>query len=385
MTAVTRRARSITSFEVMDVLERADQLERAGRDIIHLEVGEPDFVTADPIRAAGKAAIDAGHTRYTPALGLPELRAAIAHHYRERHGLELPAARVVVTAGATGALGLLMALLPEVGDEILLSDPGYPCYANFVQLAGATPVTVPIDARLGTRVADFAGAWSSASRALLVGTPCNPTGEVLGRDVLEGLAALTRAHGGHLIVDEIYHGLTFDAQPPPTALEVDDGAFVVNSFSKYFGMTGWRIGWLVAPEDVVDDLNRISQNTVISPSTIAQHAALAAFSSAASAIHETRREAFRQRRDFLVPALGQLGFEVPRAPAGAFYVYAGIGALGRTDARAFCSELLEATGVAITPGTDFGSHQAERWVRFALTVDIQRLEQALERIRAFLG
>ncbi len=381
---VTRRGRAISSFEVMDVLERADALERAGREIIHLEVGEPDFVTADPIRSAGRAAIEAGRTRYTPACGLPELREAIAGYYAERYGIDLPGARIVVTPGASGALGILMALLLEGGDEVLLADPGYPCYANFVRLAGAQPRTVPVDLTRGTEPRAFAEAWGARTRMLLVGSPCNPTGEVLSRERLDGLAHIARARGGCLVSDEIYHGLTYLDEDAPTALAVDRDAIVVNSFSKYFGMTGWRVGWLVVPEALVDPVNRIAQNTVICASSIAQHAALAAFSPSAMAIHEQRRAAFRARRDFLVPGLEALGFTVPLYPGGAFYVYAGIAALGFHDARRFTTELLEATGVALTPGTDFGTHDAQHWVRFALTAGVPRLELALERIARFL-
>lgn len=374
------RSRAIEPFHVMALLARANQLQAEGHDVIHLEIGEPDFTTAAPIVAAGQAALAAGHTRYTAARGLPQLREAIAGFYARRYRLTIDPERILITPGGSGALLLATSLLVDPGRHWLLADPGYPCNRHFLRLVegGAQLVPVGPGERYQLTPELVARHWRAESVGALVASPANPTGTLLRRDELAALSAALRARGGHLLVDEIYHGLTYGVDAS-SVLEVDDDAFVLNSFSKYFGMTGWRLGWLVAPEAAVPELEKLAQNLYISASTLAQHAALACFEEETLEILEARRAEFARRRDYLLPALRGLGFGIAVEPEGAFYLYADIGAFGG-DAFAFCRHFLEREFVAITPGVDFGRHLASRHVRFAYTQSLPRLEQAVERI-----
>ncbi|MBD1589201.1 pyridoxal phosphate-dependent aminotransferase [Pseudomonas typographi] len=374
------RSRAIEPFHVMALLARANELQAAGHDVIHLEIGEPDFTTAEPIVRAGQAALAAGHTRYTAARGLPALREAIAGFYASRYGVELDPQRVLVTPGGSGALLLASSLLVDVGQHWLLADPGYPCNRHFLRLieAAAKLVSVGPAQRYQLNAPLLDEHWDAHTAGVLVASPANPTGTLLCRDELVELSAASKRHGGHLVVDEIYHGLTYGVDAE-TVLKVDDDAFVLNSFSKYFGMTGWRLGWLVAPPAAVPELEKLAQNLYISAPSMAQYAALACFEPATLAILEQRRHAFAQRRDFLLPALRELGFGIAVEPQGAFYLYADISAFGG-DAFAFCQYFLETQHVAFTPGLDFGRHLASQHVRFAYTQALPRLEQAVERI-----
>jgi aspartate/methionine/tyrosine aminotransferase len=379
-TFYSARSRAIEPFHVMALLARANELQAAGHDVIHLEIGEPDFSTAEPIVVAGQAALADGHTRYTAARGLPQLRSAIAGHYARQYGLSIDPERILITPGGSGALLLASSLLVDPGRHWLLADPGYPCNRHFLRLVEAAAQLVPVgpEQRYQLTPELVERHWDAASVGALVASPANPTGTVLHRDQLAGLAAAVRARGGHLVVDEIYHGLTY-GMDAPSVLEVDDEAFVLNSFSKYFGMTGWRLGWLVAPPAAVPELEKLAQNLYISASSVAQHAALACFEPATLAILEQRRAAFARRRDFLLPALRELGFRIAVEPEGAFYLYADISAFGG-DAFAFCRHFIETEHVAFTPGLDFGRHLAGRHVRFAYTQDLPRLEEAVARI-----
>ena len=380
MTTYSRRSREIAPFHVMSLLARANALEQIGFDVIHLEIGEPDFSTAEPIVRAGQVALAAGHTRYTAARGLPALREAIAGFYRSRHRLEIDPERILVTPGGSGALLLASSLLVDPGKHWLLADPGYPCNRHFLRLVegGAQLVPVGPDSNYQLTPALIDRHWDKASVGALVASPANPTGATLSRDELAALSQALKARGGHLLVDEIYHGLTygFDA---PSVLEVDDEAFVLNSFSKYFGMTGWRLGWLVAPPQAVPELEKLAQNLYISAPSMAQHAALACFEPETIAIFEQRRAQFRQRRDYLLPALRELGFRIDVEPQGAFYLYCDVGAF-TDDAQAFCTHFLETEHVAFTPGLDFGHHRASQHVRIAYTQDVARLQEAVARI-----
>jgi len=379
-----RRLRSITPFHVMALLARARQLEDAGRSIVHMEIGEPDFVTPAPVVEAGIAALQAGHTHYTPALGLPALRAAIADDYRQRFGVEVSPERIVVTPGASGALQLLTALLVDPGSQVLMTDPGYPCNRNFVHLFDGEPLAIPVSAAQGYQL--DAGLlrthWTSRTVAALIASPSNPTGTVLPRQAMAELLEAVRERGGHLVVDEIYQNLYY-ADKPCTALALGDDVFVINSFSKYFGMTGWRLGWLVAPQAFIEPLDTLAQNLFLAAPTPAQHAALAAFEPGTQMILEQRREAFRQRRDYLLPALRALGFVIHREPEGAFYLYADCSRF-TDDSFAFAHELLETAGVAITPGIDFGRNEAARHVRFAYTTSLDQLQLGVQRLAEFL-
>ena len=378
------RMQDIQPFHVMDILARARALEAQGRSIIHMEIGEPDAPTAAPIVAAGIAALQAGHTHYTPALGLPALRLAIADFYAQRYGVSLDPARVVVTSGSSGALLLAMGVLLNPGDEVLLADPGYPCNRHFVRFVEAQAVNVPVTAqtRFQLQAEHIAEHWNEHTRVALVASPANPTGMLLSKAELGALHGAVAQRGGRLIVDEIYHGLTYGCEAE-TALTISDDIFVINSFSKYFGMTGWRLGWMIAPADYVPALDRLVQNLFLAAPTPAQHAALVAFQPQTLAILEARRAEFAQRRDFLLPALRQLGFELPLAPEGAFYLYAGCAAFTQ-DSQQFARDLLEQAGVAITPGLDFGSFQSNTHVRFAYTTGLAELEQGIARIAQFL-
>ncbi|MFV0456008.1 MAG: pyridoxal phosphate-dependent aminotransferase [Pseudomonas sp.] len=374
------RSRAIEPFHVMALLSRANELQALGRDVIHLEIGEPDFTTAAPIVAAGQAALAAGHTRYTAARGLPRLREAIARFYEQRYQASIDPERVLITPGGSGALLLASSLLVDPGKHWLLADPGYPCNRHFLRLIEGAAQLVPVgpEVRYQLNVDLVERHWDRDCVGALVASPANPTGTVLNRDELAELSGALKARGGHLVVDEIYHGLTYGCDAA-SVLEVDDDAFVLNSFSKYFGMTGWRLGWLVAPPDAVPELEKLAQNLYISAPSMAQHAALACFEPATLEILEARRAEFARRRDFLLPALRELGFNIAVVPEGAFYLYADISAFGG-DAFAFCRHMLETQFVAITPGLDFGRHQAGHHVRFAYTQDLPRLEQAVERI-----
>ncbi|TBU89451.1 pyridoxal phosphate-dependent aminotransferase [Phytopseudomonas dryadis] len=374
------RSRAIEPFHVMALLARANQLQADGHDVIHLEIGEPDFTTAAPIVAAGQAALAAGHTRYTAARGLPALREAIAGFYAQRYGLDIDPQRILITPGGSGALLLAASLLVDPGRHWLLADPGYPCNRHFLRLVEGAAQLVPVGPQERYQLTPQAVAshWNADSVGALLASPANPTGTLLTRAELSALSVALKARGGHLVVDEIYHGLTYGVEAS-SVLEVDDEAFVLNSFSKYFGMTGWRLGWLVAPPAAVADLEKLAQNLYISAPSMAQHAALACFEPQTLAILEERRAAFGQRRDFLLPALRELGFGIAVEPQGAFYLYADISAFGN-DAFAFCQHFLEHEHVAFTPGLDFGRHQAGHHVRFAYTQSLPRLQQAVERI-----
>ncbi|EVT68945.1 aminotransferase [Stenotrophomonas maltophilia 5BA-I-2] len=376
----SRRSHEIAPFHVMSLLARAQALEQAGHDVIHLEIGEPDFTTAEPVVRAGQAALAAGHTRYTAARGLPALRQAISGFYRSHYGLDIDPERILVTPGGSGALLLASSLLVDPGRHWLLADPGYPCNRHFLRLVEGGAQLVPVGPETAYQLTPslVQQHWNADSVGALVASPANPTGTVLSADELAALSASLHARGGHLVVDEIYHGLTYGLDAA-SVLQVDDSAFVLNSFSKYFGMTGWRLGWLVAPPAAVPDLEKLAQNLYISASSIAQHAALACFSDEAMAIFEQRRQAFQQRRDFLLPALRELGFRIEVEPQGAFYLYTDVSAF-TDDAQAFCAHFLETEHVAFTPGLDFGFHRSNQHVRLAYTQEVPRLQEAVERI-----
>jgi aspartate/methionine/tyrosine aminotransferase len=385
MKHLAARMTAIQPFHVMALLARARELEATGRSIVHMEIGEPDFVTPQPVIEAGMQALAQGRTHYTPAVGLPALRERIAAFYAGRYGVTIAPRRIVVTPGASAALQLVMAVLVNPGDAVLMADPGYPCNRNFVYLLNGEPLGIPVDASTQYQpdVQQVRAAWRDNVRALLVASPSNPTGTLLGAGALGELHAEVSERDASLVVDEIYHGLTYDA-PAVTALSVSDDIFVINSFSKYFGMTGWRLGWLVAPEDVVPEIDKLAQNLFLAAPTLAQYAALTAFEPENIAILEERREAFRQRRDYLLPALRELGFGIPSTPGGAFYLYADCSRF-TDDSYRFSQQLLEEAGLAITPGIDFGMNSPERHVRFAYTTSLENLEEGVRRLRAFVG
>jgi aspartate/methionine/tyrosine aminotransferase len=378
------RIAGIVPFHVMDILARAQALEAAGHDIVHLEIGEPDFATPAPIVEAGVAALRAGHTHYTGALGLPALRAAIAGFYATRWQATVDPAQVIVTPGASGALLLALGLLAGPGDDVLMADPGYPCNRHFVRFCNARAVSIPVGADSGFQLTlDLIERHATPStRAVLIATPSNPTGTAIAADELARIHSWCAAHGIALIVDEIYLALTYDGEEHSAARW--DDVFVVNSFSKYFLMTGWRLGWLLAPAWAVPDLERLAQNLFLAAPTPAQHAALAAFSPATLAELETRKAELRDRRDYLLPALRERSFVIPTQPQGAFYLYADCSA-HTDDSFRFAQNLLEQAGVAVTPGLDFGEHQPQRYLRIAYTQPLPRLIEAVARLDRFLA
>jgi aspartate/methionine/tyrosine aminotransferase len=384
MNAIARRMQRIAPFYVMDLLAQARRLEAKGRSVIHMEIGEPDFDTPVPVIAAGQTALASGDVHYTPAKGLPALRQAIVDHYRDHYACNIDSKRVVVTPGSSGALQLIMSVLINPGESVLMADPGYPCNRHFVELVDGVPIAVDVGPESGYQLTAqmVEQAWREDTKAVLVASPSNPTGTLIPDDEMQLLHATVERLGGVLIVDEIYQGLVYDVAGG-SALRYADNLFVINSFSKFFGMTGWRLGWLVAPEPFIDPIDRLAQNIFLSAPTLSQHAALAAFSPEVMEILEQRRQAFQQRRDFLLPALRDLGFSIPVTPQGAFYLYAGCRELCH-DSQVFAQRLLHEAGVAVTPGLDFGSNQPESHLRFAYTTDLERLREGVERIREFL-
>lgn len=383
---IARRMQQIAAFRVMEILARARAMESQGRDVVHMEIGEPDFVSPQPVIDAGIASQRSGKTHYTPAAGLPALRQAIAGYYRSRFGLDVDPARILVTPGASGALQLVLGVLVDPGDRVLVTDPGYPCNRHMVSLFGGEPVSIPVSVATDYAVtpAALAAHMDRPVRALMLASPANPTGNLVGLDRLAALNGVLRSDpGAVLICDEIYQGLQYDSAPETALALDDDNLVVINSFSKFFGMTGWRVGWVVAPEAMIEPMERLAQNIFLAAPTMAQHAALAAFSDASLEILEQRRQAFHRRRDFLFDAVDGLGFGLGQRPAGAFYLYADAGRF-TDDSMAFSRDLLDRTGVAITPGLDFGRHMAGRHVRFAYTTGLDRLEQGMQRLRTFL-
>jgi aspartate/methionine/tyrosine aminotransferase len=381
---LARRMAEIEPFHVMALLARARELEAQGRSIIHMEIGEPDFPTPEPVLRAGIRALEKGALFYTPTPGLPELRRAIADYYRSRYQVEVPASRVIVTTGSSAALLLACAVLVNPGDEVLVADPGYPANRHIVRVVEGAPRAVAVDAASAYQLSPnhLERHWGPRTVAALVASPSNPTGTLISTERLAQMAEIARAKGGTLIVDEIYHGLVYEGDYT-TALALADDVLVINSFSKYFNMTGWRLGWMVAPELYAQELDKLAQNLYLAAPTPAQHAALAAFEPETLAILETRRQELKARRDYLVPELRRLGFDIPVTPQGAFYIYAGCGRLTQ-DSYAFTRDLLEKAGVAITPGVDFGANAPERHVRFAYTNPIELLQEGVARIADFL-
>jgi aspartate/methionine/tyrosine aminotransferase len=381
---VAKRMSLIKPFRVMEVLTAAKKLEADGVDIIHMEVGEPDFATPQPIIEAGLHALQQGKTKYTPAAGIIELREKIAAYYADKFGVEISPQRIVITPGASGALQLVLATLINQGDEVLIPDPGYPCNRHFVQLFDGKAVALNVDHSTNYQptLEQLEAAWTEKTKVLMLASPANPTGALISHQQLIKFKDFVRAKNGVLLVDEIYQGLVYD-QDSITALatmtSAAENVFVINSFSKYFGMTGWRLGWVVAPEQHVETLDRLAQNLFLCAPTPSQYAAIAAFDPDCLDIMENRRAQFKQRRDFLLPALESLGFSIPQTPAGAFYLYANSQKIAPSSSE-FCQQALQQAGVAITPGMDFGDNQPDQHIRFAYTTSLERLEEAVERL-----
>jgi aspartate/methionine/tyrosine aminotransferase len=382
----------IESFYALEIQRDAVELERAGRSIIYLCVGEPDFAAPPAVMDAADAAVRRGDTHYTVALGIAPLREAISGHYKRHYGLDIPPSRIAVTSGASGALLIAFGTLVNPGDEWLMPDPTYPCNRRFVSLYGGTTRLIPCGPAENYQLTPelIARHWGPNTRGVMLATPANPTGTTVSPATMREIHALVRAKGGTLLVDEIYHGLTYERSADgafaneKSALALGEDLIVINSFSKYFNMTGWRLGWMVVPESHMKPTEKLAQNLYICPPTVSQHAALACFEPATLALYEERRAEFARRRDFLIPALREIGFRIPNTPEGAFYVYADISRFA-ADSFAFCRDVLHHAGVAITPGKDFGDYQAEKYVRFTYTVPIEQLREVVERLRKYLA
>jgi aspartate/methionine/tyrosine aminotransferase len=370
----------------MSILARAKALEAQGRDVIHMEVGEPGFPMPEPLLAAARRALAAVSLGYTPSAGLPALREAVARHYAARYDIDLDPMRVLITPGGSGAVQLALASILETGDGVLVTEPGYPCHRHVATVVGARVDAMPVHAADGWRPTSalVAAHWRPATRVLMITTPGNPTGAVIGGATLAELYTAVRDRGGGLVVDETYQGLIYDAEDVTALACGDDGLFVVNSFSKYFGLTGWRLGWLVVPSGWTPVVERLAQNLYLAAPTLSQHLALAAFSDPVLRVLEARRQTLRRRRDLLLEALPRLGFGLPAVPDGAFYVFAAL-PQGVGDAAVFAEYLLDAAGVAVTPGADFGGADAAGMLRFAYTDEAARLRDALSRMGTLLA
>jgi len=392
---ISERAQNIAPFYVMEVAKAAADL---GKTIAHtdspmvfLNIGEPDFTAPPLVQEAAARAVHDGVTQYTPALGLMPLRERISDWYATRFGAKVPASRIVVTAGASAALHLACMALIDAGDEILMPDPSYPCNRHFVSAAQGKAVLVPATAeeRFQLSADKVQAAWTANTRGVLLASPSNPTGTSIHPDELRRIHQAVQARGGITLVDEIYLALSFDAQFGQTALHLDDAIISINSFSKYFNMTGWRLGWMVVPEKLVPVIERLAQNLFICPSTVAQHAALACFEPESIAIYEQRRDEFKARRDYFIPALNTLGLKVPVMPDGAFYAWADCSdackKLGVNGSWDFALEVMQRAHVAVTPGRDFGTFETGNFIRFSTASSMAQLQTAVERLRALLA
>ena len=383
------RLAHIDPFYVMECAKAAQEIARSpacdpaqgGERMLYLNIGEPDFTAPAPVVAAAEAALHAGRSQYTDAVGLPALRERISHWYATRWGVDVPARRIVVTAGASAGLQLVCQALFEGGDEVLMPDPSYPCNRHFVAATGATARLVPTTpaTRFQLDADAVAANWTPRTRGVLLATPSNPTGTSIAPSELARIVDVVRSRGGVAIVDEIYQGLSYDPAFEHCALAFGDDIVSVNSFSKYFGMTGWRLGWLVLPDALVEPVERLAQNLYICASSIAQHAAVAAFDAASLAECETRRTAFRERRDYIVPALQKLGLDVPVVPDGAFYVWADCRQFA-VSSWDFAMQLMRTAHVALTPGKDFGPAHANAYFRLSFATAMPQLKETVSRL-----
>ena len=392
---IAQRARRIAPFYVMEVAKAASEIARTSANsatpMIFLNIGEPDFTAPPLVQEAAARAVRDGKSQYTDAIGLPALRERISAWYGQRFALQVPASRIVITSGASAALQLACLALIEAGDEILMPDPSYPCNRNFVSAAEGTAVLIPCSGqeRFQLSADKVQQAWGHKTRGVMLASPSNPTGTSIEPGELQGIHAIVQAHDGITLIDEIYLGLSHDPRYAQTALAYDDQLISINSFSKYFNMTGWRLGWMVVPEALVPVIERLAQNLFICPNALSQHAALACFEAESLAEYERRRMEFKARRDYFIPALNQIGLTVPVMPDGAFYAWADCSAasskLGCQDSWDFAFALMQRAHVAVTPGRDFGHADTERFVRFSTANSLSALQEAVQRLKNLLA
>ena len=392
---ISSRAQRIEPFYVMEVAKAASQLARefahGQRPMIFLNIGEPDFTAPPLVQEAAAKAIRDGATQYPQATGLESLRERISGWYADRFRVQVPARRIVVTAGASAALQLACLALIDAGDEILMPDPSYPCNRHFVSAADGRAVLLPTTAqeRFQLSAAKVQQAWGTRTRGVLLASPSNPTGTSIHPDELRRIHNFVRSKGGVTLLDEIYLGLSYDDTYGHTGLAIDDEVISINSFSKYFNMTGWRLGWMVVPDALVPVVERLAQNLFICPSTVAQHAALACFEPESIAEYERRRGEFKARRDWFIPQLDAMGLKVPVLPDGAFYAWADCSdmcrKLGVDSSWELAFELMQRAHVAVTPGRDFGTAQTRDFIRFSTANSMAQLQQAAARLKALAG
>jgi aspartate/methionine/tyrosine aminotransferase len=379
------RLANIAPFHVMELAKMAAELERQGRSIIHMGIGEPDFTAAPPVIEAAARAMGEGKLQYTSAVGIPALREAISAHYLRVYGLQVSPSRIVITAGASAALLLACAALVETGSEVLMPDPSYPCNRHFVAAFNGQARMIPSGPEQRFQLSDAVvrEQWTDKTRGVLLASPSNPTGTSIPHHELAKIVGTVREKGGFTIVDEIYQGLTYDEEPF-SALSLGEDVIVINSFSKYFNMTGWRLGWLVVPEFLVPQVEKLAQNLFICASSVAQHAGVACFSPESIAMYEQRKAEFKRRRDYIVPALRELGFKVPVMPDGAFYVYADCSGLS-DDADKLTIDMLNQAGVVLVPGLDFGPFTARQYIRLSYATSLDNLREAVSRLKKFFA
>ncbi len=377
---ISGRLKDVNAFHVMSLMAEAKKLDAQGHHVIHMEMGEPDFSTPQPIIDAGIKALQSGITHYTPTLGLPELREAIAKFYLKEYSVSVDPEQIIITPGSATALQLVLNIMVEAGDAVVIPDPAYPSTHNLVRLLGGHVLQIAVteDSSWQLTVDLLEEHWNDAINAVLVASPSNPTGTLLDDAELQKIAHFCESKGVFLLVDEIYHGLVY-GQAPKTAVGLNDNTFVINSFSKFYGMTGWRVGWIVAPKAYLKEVNKLAQHTFLAAPTPSQHAALAAFDTDTQKILIERRDEFKARRDYLYDALKELGFNIRVKPQGAFYIYADCSALCE-DSYEFSCKVLQKKHVAFTPGIDFGVTGANQHVRFAYTTNIENLEIGIQRL-----
>ncbi len=383
--SVSNRANQIPSFIVMDVLERAQELSASGREIIHLEIGEPDFDTPKVISDAAVKAMADGHTHYTHSLGIMDLREAVAAHYADHYGVEVDPARVLVTAGTSTAMLLLFSALLERGQEVIIPDPHYACYDNFIHFVGGMPVRVPVRAEEGFqfRLPEIRAAMGPETRGIFINSPSNPTGQVMNAEVLEAIAEMAPGSpdGPYVISDEIYHGLVYEGHEH-SILEYTDNAFVLDGFSKRYAMCGWRLGYLIAPPDYVRPLQKMHQNFAICAPSVSQWAGVAALRHAWPEV-ERMRSVYDARRRRLIDGLRDLGFQIPVEPRGAFYIFTSCAHLDPDDYK-LAFDILEKSGVAVAPGRDFGPG-GHGFLRFSYCNSMENIDKGLVRLKDYLA
>ena len=385
MPCLAARTHDFRTFQVVELFKQAQARREAGHDVISMGIGEPDFTAPAPVLEALERAASDGLSGYTAPAGIWPLREAIAQFYASHFGAPVDPRRVIVTSGASGALALACAALVDPGREVLMPDPSYPANSNFVLAAGGVPRLAPTSAadRYQLSAAMVEAHWTDKTAGVLIASPSNPTGTSISPEALSGVLQAVRARDGFVMMDEIYLGLSYDAAPR-SALALDDDLIVINSFSKYFHMTGWRLGWLILPDDIAPMVEKMAGSLAICAPTLSQHAALACFTPEAIQIFEQRKRAFQKRRDYLLPEFERLGLHVPVQPDGAFYIYADVSATGM-DSATFSQRLLEHANIAAVPGLDFGSTHGAQMVRFSYATSLDRLHEAVDRMGRWLA